>query len=60
VLRILGCYENWLKRRSGAHPLCGVAEGSRSAAVTGNSLAVSWVVVVGAGAFGGVVALKVD
>ncbi len=46
-------------RRSGAYPLCGVAETLRSAVVTGNPLAVSWVVVVGVGAFGGVVAWKV-
>ena len=46
-------------RRSGAHPLCGVAEVLRSAAATGKPLAVSWAVVVGAGVIGGVVAWKV-
>jgi len=45
-------------RRSGAHPLCGVAEGLRSAAVTGKPPAVSWVVVVSVGVLGGVVAWK--
>jgi len=59
VLRLQGCYENWLKRRSGAYPLCWVAEALRSAAATGKPLAVSWAVVAGVGAFGGVVAWKV-
>jgi 2-keto-4-pentenoate hydratase len=58
VLQLLGCYENWLKRRSGAQPLCGVAEILRSVAATGKPLAQSWVVVVGAEALGGVVAWK--
>ena len=46
-------------RRSGAYPLCWVAEGLRRAAVTGKPVAMSWVVVLGAGAFEGVVAWKV-
>lgn len=41
---------------SGACPLCGVAEGLRSAAATGKPLAASWAVVVGVGSCGGVVA----
>ena len=46
-------------RRSGAHPLCGVAETLKCSAATGKPLAVSWAVVVSVGAFGGVVAWKV-
>jgi hypothetical protein len=59
ALRLIGCYENWLRRRSGARLLCGVAKGLGSAAATGKPVAVSWVVVLGAGALGGVVAWKV-
>ena len=41
-------------RRSGAHPLCGVAETLRSAAVTGKSVAVSGLVAERVGCSGGV------
>jgi hypothetical protein len=56
AVQLLDCCENWLKRRSGAHPLCWGAEGLRSAAATGKPLAMSCAVVVGVGALGGVVA----
>ena len=47
-------------RRSGAHPLCGVAATLKCSAATGKPLAVSGAAVGGAGVFGGVVAWKVD